>query len=76
MEGCVWSIVQTQAVNHTLESDLDLPGWVPSRGNNPELSYHPVLWLRIGEPYTDYVDAILAVKQLPHPENYIILPHY
>jgi len=75
MEGCKWSIVMTQKVN-TSDEDFSLPGWVPAQGADPDTVYHPVMWLRIGEPFENYVDAILAVQELKNPENYIILPHY
>lgn len=76
MEGCVYSIVQTQVVNHSGEEDFSLPGWVPAKGKEPNLSYHPIMWVRIGTPFSDYIDAILELQNLPNPENYIILPHY
>jgi len=75
MDNCLWSIVQTQAVNNS-DEDISLPGWVPAKGKNPDLNYHPVWWVRIGEPFENYIDAIFAREELPNPENYIILPHY
>jgi len=41
-----------------------------------EVVIHPVMWLRIGEPYEVLEDAIVAKDKLDYPEDYIIIPHY
>lgn len=62
----VYSIIRT----HKRITDF------PKKDKSETAIIHPVIWLRIGEPYEVLEDAIVAKDKLDYPEDYIILPHY